>query len=57
MTRADLAKQPCPMGGTHALTNPEWVGTSCRKCHRTWTGTALTPTWPDPSPDTAGARG
>lgn len=48
-----LAAQPCPMGGTHTLTNPtDWIGTSCRKCHRTWTGTDLVPTWPDP-PSTA----
>lgn len=55
MERAAVASEPCPMGGTHVLTMPAlWVGTSCRKCHRTWEGSDLTPTWPDtPPPVTA----
>lgn len=51
MTRQELAAEPCVMGGTHDLTQPILgVGASCRKCHRTWEGTGLCPTWPDPEP-------
>lgn len=49
MTREQIAALPCPLGGMHMLTRPTtFVGTSCRKCHRTWEGPDLKPTWPDP---------
>jgi hypothetical protein len=49
VSRQQLANEPCVLGGTHKLTEPLlWIGASCRKCHRTWEGTGLTPTWPDP---------
>lgn len=51
MSRQELAAQPCPMGGTHRLTQPLlWVGASCWKCHRTWEGAELAPTYPSPLP-------
>jgi hypothetical protein len=47
MTRAELARQPCSRGGAHRLTQPIlWIGASCWRCHQTWEGTALAPTWP-----------
>ncbi len=48
----DLRDLPCPMGGKHQLT-PGWrakpFGTSCFKCHKTWTFTAegVRPQYPD----------
>lgn len=52
MTREELKAQRCPMGGTHNLTQPiRWIGASCRKCHKTWEGTGLTPTWPEETDD------
>ncbi len=46
MTRDELSSAPCPMGGAHRLTQPMlWIGASCFKCHQTWEGTGLAPTW------------
>lgn len=48
MTRDEVAALPCPVGGTHLLTNPTtFVGASCRKCHKTWEGPEHKPTWPE----------
>lgn len=57
--RAQIAAEPCPMGGPHRLTSPVlWIGTSCWRCHRTWEGTGLVPTYPDdPSPTRASPAG
>lgn len=42
MTKHELSRQPCVLGGTHDLTSPLlWIGTSCRKCHWVWVGTGL----------------
>jgi hypothetical protein len=50
-TRESLSRDPCPLGGSHQLTQPiKWIGASCWKCHRTWEGTGLFPTWPDHNP-------
>jgi hypothetical protein len=57
MTLIHPAREACPLGGTHALTHPiHWTGESCWKCHKTWEGTELAPTWPNdrreaPGPD------
>lgn len=48
MTRQQLTSQPCPLGATHRLTQPiYWIGASCFKCHKVWTGTGLVQGYPE----------